>query len=68
MGDIDQRTQINLDVVLEETCRVLPHGGDHETRKFIAESLIDAAQSGNITMDDLREVARRSLLIFQKSA
>lgn len=50
-----------MDVVLEETCRQLPHGGDHDSRKFIAERLIEAAQEGHSTLGELGIVARRAL-------
>jgi hypothetical protein len=36
MTGIDERTAANMDVVLEQVCRDLPHGGDHESRKHIA--------------------------------
>jgi len=32
MTKFDERTAANLDVVLENVCRGLPNGGDHETR------------------------------------
>jgi hypothetical protein len=50
-----------LDVVLEEVCRSLPHGGDHETRKRIAQKLLDSAMAGNTTLGGLSEVARAAL-------
>jgi hypothetical protein len=50
-----------MDVVLEETCRQLPHGGDHDSRKFIAERLIAAARGGHSTLGELGIVARRAL-------
>lgn len=63
MSGFNERIQANLDTVLEETCRELPHhGGDHETRKYIAEELIDAARSGKTTLAELRAVARDALL------
>jgi hypothetical protein len=37
MGKIDERTAANMNVVLEQVCRELPHGGDHEKRKHIAQ-------------------------------
>jgi hypothetical protein len=43
MTKLDDRTMANLDVVLEEVCRSLPHGGDHQLRKRIAERLLDSA-------------------------
>jgi hypothetical protein len=39
-----------MDAVLEEVCRNLPYGGDHETRKRIAQSLTRAAKKGNVTL------------------
>jgi hypothetical protein len=63
MGEFDDRTQANMDVVLEEICRELPHhGGGHEVRKFIAERLIEAARAGRGTLGDLQAVARRALI------
>jgi len=34
MVEFNERTQANMDVVLEEVCAELPNGGDHESRKF----------------------------------
>ena len=61
MTELSERTKANMDVVLEETCRQLPHGGDHDSRRFIAERLIEAAQSGRATLGELGIVARRAL-------
>jgi hypothetical protein len=44
--------------VLEEIFRGVPHGGDHESRKHVAEKLIQRAKKGNVTVDGLRAVAR----------
>jgi len=44
MTQLDDRTMANLDVVLEEVCRSLPHGGDHELRKAIAEASRQCAE------------------------
>lgn len=53
----------NIRFAQEETCRELPHhGGDHETRKYIAEQLINGARSGKTTLAELRAVARDALL------
>jgi hypothetical protein len=38
MTGIDERTAANMRVVLEQVCRDLPHGGDHESRKHIAKT------------------------------
>ena len=70
MTKIDERITTDMDAVLEEVFRVLPHGGDHETRKYIAKKLIQGAKKGNATLDGLRNVARIALeeLSHRKSA
>jgi hypothetical protein len=62
LSDFNQRAQADIDVVLELVCRVLPHGGRHEERKYIAERLIKCAGSGRTMLGDLQIVARRALL------
>ena len=57
----DDRTMANMDVVLEEVCRDLPHGGDHESRKHVAERLMEAAFAGQTSLEALTGVARRAL-------
>jgi hypothetical protein len=70
MAKLDERTIANMDFVLEETCRVFPHGGDHERRRFIARKLKLIASKGNVTLGELRTVAHIALkeLTKQKSA
>ena len=36
----DERVTANMDVALDRVCRELPNGGDHASRKRIAEKLI----------------------------
>jgi hypothetical protein len=62
MDEFDDRTRANMDVVLEEICREMPHGGDHESRKFIAERLMECAREGRCSLSELNSVARRALL------
>ncbi|WP_369725677.1 MULTISPECIES: hypothetical protein [unclassified Bradyrhizobium] len=51
-----------MDVVLGDVCRHLPnHGGDHESRKFVAERLLRAARRGQHTLTALELVARLAL-------
>ena len=50
-----------MDVVLDEICSELPHGGDHESRKAIAEELLQAARGGKTTLRELTYVGRRAL-------
>lgn len=66
MSDFDERTQANMDVVLDEVCAVLPNGGDHESRKFIAEQLILAARAGKTTLGELTYMGRRALVHLQQ--
>jgi hypothetical protein len=70
MTGIDERTAANMDVVLEEVCRDLPHGGDHESRKHVAQRLMQSVKKGNVTLVGLRSVASRALaeLSSRKSA
>jgi hypothetical protein len=62
LSDLNQRTQTDMDVVLELVCRELPHGGRHKERKYIAERLIACAGSGRTMVGDLQAIARRALL------
>ncbi|WP_342738990.1 hypothetical protein [Bradyrhizobium sp. B117] len=69
MTQLDDRMQANLDVVLVDVCRSLPHGGDHQLRKQIAERLLDSAIKGNRTLAGLTDVAKAALAeATQKSA
>ena len=58
MAQLDDRTMAHLDVVLEEVCRSLPHGGDHEPRRQIAEKLLGSTIGGNTTLAGLTGVAQ----------
>jgi hypothetical protein len=60
MTKIEERTTANMDVVLEEVCRSLLHGGDHESRKYVAKKLMQSAKKGNVTLEGLRPVASRA--------
>jgi hypothetical protein len=61
MTKSDERTAANVDVVLEEVCRGLPHGGDHESRKYIAKKLLQSVKKGTVTLEGLRPVASHAL-------
>jgi hypothetical protein len=61
MKELDDRTKANLEVVLEEVCRGLPHGGDHELRRQIAERMLESAVAGNTTLAGLTEVTKAAL-------
>jgi hypothetical protein len=57
---LSERLRSNLELVLEETCRRLPHGGDHGRRKVIAQRLLEAAAAGHTDLGELRVVAQRA--------
>jgi hypothetical protein len=70
MDEFDHRTMANMDVVLEDSCRQMKHGGDHESRKFVAERLMQCAREGRTNLTDLNAAAKRALreLMSQKTA
>jgi hypothetical protein len=53
MTKLDDRTIAKMDVVLEETCRIVPNGGDNTKR-------------GNATLDGLSAVAQSALQELMK--
>jgi hypothetical protein len=61
MKELDVRTMANLDVVLENVCRSLPHGGDHALRKEVAKKLLSHARKGKVTLGALSSVAQIAL-------
>jgi hypothetical protein len=50
-----------MERVLEQTCRSLPHGGEHGLRAFVAHRLREAAFAGKTTLGELGIVARKAL-------
>ena len=68
MNEFDDRTLANMDVVLDEVCSALPAGGDHESRKFIAEQLMKAARGGKNALGELTYIGRRALAQLQNKA
>jgi hypothetical protein len=58
MAKVDRRTAAKMEVALEEVFEGVPHGGDHESRKHVAERLIQSAMEGNVTLDGFRAVGR----------
>ena len=62
MIKVDERTLANMEIVLEDVCKGLSAiGGDHVSRKFIAQQLIEAAKHGNYTLGGLQVVGTRAL-------
>lgn len=62
MDEFDHRTITRMDIALEEICRGLKHGGDHESRKFVANRLMECARDGHVTADELHAAASEALL------
>lgn len=60
------RIHARLERVLDETCRALPYGGDHELRAFIARKLADSALIGHVLLGELGIVARKALADYQQ--
>jgi len=61
MTKLDERTIANMEVALENACRKFPNGGNHESRKYIAQRLRLSARKGNTTLGALSAVAHRAL-------
>lgn len=62
MDEFDHRTMVNMDMALEEICRQMKYGGDHESRKFVAEKLMACARDGRTGLAELNIAARQALL------
>ncbi len=61
MGEFNAHSPAHMEMLLEEVCNRLPYGGDHQTRKYVAKRLIDAARSGKTCRDDLLQIALRAM-------
>jgi hypothetical protein len=61
-SEFDDRTAANMEVALERVCQRLPENKrDHETRRFIAERIIDAARKGQTTLTQLTAAGVQAL-------
>ncbi len=67
MYELTDPIKTYMEKALEETCRALPYGGDHEVRAFIAHRLADAAQGRRTTLGELGIVARKALADYRAS-
>ena len=67
MDQFPDRVRANMDVVLEEVCADLPNGGDHESRRYIAEQLIRAVPDGKTPLGELTCIGRRALIHLQNT-
>ena len=62
MSEFRENLRARLDAVLDQACSSLVNGGDHNSRKCVAERLAEAAGNGITHPDELRVVAGRALL------
>lgn len=67
MSEFPERVQGNMDVVLDQVCADLPSGGDHESRRYVAEQLIQAAREGKITLGELTSAGRRAIVYLRNA-
>lgn len=56
-----------MDVVLDQVCTELPNGGDHKSRRYVAEQLIEAARDGKITLSELSSAGRRAVVYLNNA-
>ena len=59
------RIRVYMERALEQACRSLPHGGDHDVRSFIAERMNVAAAAKPVTLGELAIVARKALAEYR---
>jgi urease gamma subunit len=60
--EFDKKSLAIMELALERACRFLPLGlPEHETRKFVAEKIVECARNGNRTLPGLTEVGRRAV-------
>jgi hypothetical protein len=62
MTENAERFRATMEMVPEETCREMPNGGDHGSRRIVAERLMEAALAGHRTLGELNIVARKTVV------
>jgi hypothetical protein len=63
-----ERLNLYMERVLEQSCRSLPHGGEHVLRAFVAYRLREASFAGKTTLGELGIVARKALADYQTNS
>jgi hypothetical protein len=59
--DFPSRTLANMEIALEQACKLLPVGAEqHKYRRFIASRLIGCAKAGRTTLGALAEAGHRA--------
>jgi hypothetical protein len=64
VSEISSGFKARLEYVLDQICVEAPDGGSHAMRRFIAEKLMAAAETGERSLERLTEVARQALDAF----
>jgi len=54
-------TMARMEVALDRACEHLAHGGKHNVRKRVAQTIIRCAKTGNTSLDALTEAGERAL-------
>jgi hypothetical protein len=54
----DSRTFANMEVALEEGCKMLSDGETHEARRHIAKRILRCARKGEVSLGRLTEEAQ----------
>ncbi|MDH2405082.1 hypothetical protein QCM77_34975 [Bradyrhizobium sp. SSUT18] len=67
MSEFEDGVQANMDVVLDQVCAELPNGGDHASRRYVAEQLIEAARAGKSSLGELTSAGRRALAYLKNA-
>ena len=61
MNEFREPLKARLDAILDQTCASMVNGGDHDTRKYVAAKLAEAARNGITHLDELSVIAGRAL-------
>ena len=60
--------KLDWNFILDEVCSTLPKGGDHESRKFVAEQLMLCARAGKTSLEELAYAGQRALVQLRRVA
>src|ERR1700753_2612365 len=64
MSEINSGFKARLEYVLNQICVEAPDGGSHEMRRFIAEKIMAAAETGERSLERLTEVSVRRYMFL----
>lgn len=62
------RRKAYMEMVLNEACSRLPHGGDHAARSFVAARMLDAVALDHAMVGQLRIIAGQALADYRAGA